>query len=230
MSMASHELKTPVTTIKMLVQILEEQYKYTVDPILQEYLRTIGQQVNQLTKLVTDLLDVSKIKADKFALEEKIIDFDQLVRGTVKDCQLLSPHHTLSIEGETHMQVMGDANNISRIFINLITNGIKYSPKGDRIIAHLTHVSDEVRVGIQDFGIGISEENRLKIFERFYQVGNERGQSFSGLGIGLYISAGIATQHGGRIWVESAGANLGSTFFLALPIYTPTIDSPEQHI
>ena len=184
-----------------------------------------AKEYGRVILLVRRMTDLNHLK-----LEEKIIDFDQLVRSTVKDCQLLSPHHTLSIEGETHMQVMGDANNISRIFINLITNGIKYSPKGDRIIAHLTHVSDEVRVGIQDFGIGISEENRLKIFERFYQVGNERGQSFSGLGIGLYISAGIATQHGGRIWVESAGANLGSTFFLALPIYTPTIDSPEQHI
>lgn len=217
MSMASHELKTPVTTIKTLVQLLQMKYAKSEDGMLVEYLTTIGQQIEQLTKLVVDLLDVSKIKADKFELEEKIFDFDSLVDEIVKSCQLLSPQHTIAVKGATYAQVSGDRDSISRVFINLITNAIKYSPKANTININLSHNKKEVRVGVEDFGIGIGKDNQDKIFERFFQVGNDRGQSFAGLGIGLYISAAIVAQHRGRIWVEST-LGKGSTFFFELPI------------
>ena len=228
MSMASHELKTPVTTIKTLVQILQMQYAKSKDKTLIEYLNTIGQQIEQLTQLVTDLLDVSKIKADKFELEAKTFDFDTLATEIVKSCQLLSPQHSITIEGQTNEQISGDRNSISRVFINLITNAIKYSPDADKIIITLSRVEKGVCVGIKDFGIGIAKAHQDKIFERFFQIGNENGQSFAGLGIGLYISAAIVTQHRGRIWVESvegkviqpgdSGHGEGSTFFFELPI------------
>ena len=226
MSMASHELKTPVTTIKTLVQILQAQYEKSKDATLTEYLTTIGQQIEQLTQLVSDLLDVSKIKADKFELEERVFDFDTLVTEIVKSCQLLSPQHVITVQGATHAQVSGDRNSISRVFINLITNAIKYSPKEDAIIVTLSYTLKDVCVGIKDFGIGIAKDHQDKIFERFFQVGNENGQSFAGLGIGLYISAAIVTQHRGRIWVESVESKVvqpgetgrGSTFFFELPI------------
>ncbi len=228
MSMASHELKTPVTTIKTLIQILQVQYEKSQDTALVEFLATIGQQIEQLTKLVVDLLDVSKIKADKFELEEKAFDFDSLATEIVKSCQLLSPQHTITIQGSTNAQISGDRNSVSRVFINLITNAIKYSPGADKIIINLSHTKKDARVGIKDFGIGIAKDHQDKIFERFFQVGNDSGQSFAGLGIGLYISAAIVTQHRGRIWVESGenksvqpGAGhpgVGSTFFFELPI------------
>ena len=217
MSMASHELKTPVTTIKTLVQILQMQYAKSKDKILVEYLTTIGQQIEQLTKLVVDLLDVSKIKADKFELEEKTFDFDSLAAEIVKSCQLLSPQHTITVKGATKAQISGDRNSVSRVFINLITNAIKYSPGEDKIIISLSHNKKDACVGIKDFGIGIAKAHQDKIFERFFQVGNENGQSFAGLGIGLYISAAIVTQHRGRIWVESEGGK-GSSFLFTLPI------------
>ncbi|MFA7309747.1 MAG: HAMP domain-containing sensor histidine kinase [Candidatus Paceibacterota bacterium] len=218
MSMASHELKTPVTTIKTLVQILQHQYGRSEDSALVEYLYTIGQQIDQLTKLVVDLLDVSKIKAEKFMIEDKTFDFDALARETVKSCQLLSPQHAISIAGNTKAQVRGDRDSISRVFINLITNAIKYSPKADTINIVLSHRKKTLRVGIQDLGIGIAKSDQEKIFERFYQVGNDSGQSFAGLGIGLYITAAIVAQHSGRIWVESTGRR-GSIFFFELPIH-----------
>ena len=217
MSMASHELKTPVTTIKTLVQILQAQYEKSGDKTLIEYLTTIGQQIEQLTKLVVDLLDVSKIKADKFELEEKTFDFDSLTAEIVKSCQLLSPQHVITVQGKTHAQISGDRNSISRVFINLITNAIKYSPKADTINIKLSHTEKVVRVGIKDFGIGVAKTHQDKIFDRFFQVGNESGQSFAGLGIGLYITAAIVAQHRGRIWVESTEGK-GSTFFFELPI------------
>lgn len=220
MSMASHELKTPVTTIKTLVQMLQLQYENGKDTTLVEYLTTIGQQIEQLTQLVTDLLDVSKIKVDKFELEKKTFDFDSLATEIVKSCQLLSPHHVIALQGETQAQMSGDRNSISRVFINLITNAIKYSPKADKINITLSHTEECVRVGVKDFGIGVASDHQDKIFERFFQVGNNRGQSFAGLGIGLYITSEIVSQHRGRIWVESTEGQ-GSTFFFELPILTP---------
>ena len=222
MSMASHELKTPVTTIKTLVQILQIQYEKSADTTLVEYLSTIGQQIEQLTKLVTDLLDVSKIKADKFELEEKIFDFDALTTEIVSSCQLLSAQHSITVSGATEARVSGDRNSISRVFINLITNAIKYSPGANKIDVTLSRSNGNVCVRITDFGIGIAKDQQSKIFERFFQVGNEHGQSFAGLGIGLYISAAIVAQHRGHIGVESSKGK-GSTFFFELPIQESSV-------
>ena len=223
MSMASHELKTPVTTIKTLVQILQLQYRKSKDTMLIEYLTTIGQQIDQLTQLVVDLLDVSKIKADKFELQKKAFDFDTLAAEIVKSCQLLSPQHAITLKGKTLAQVSGDRNSLSRVFINLITNAIKYSPKANKISITLSHTENHIRVGVKDTGIGIAKDHQLKIFDRFFQVGNNRGQSFAGLGIGLYITTAIVAQHVGHMWVEST-LGKGSTFFFELPI-----DSSEQN-
>ncbi|MDO8481691.1 MAG: ATP-binding protein [bacterium] len=217
MSMASHELKTPVTTIKTLVQILQKQYEKSDNKMLVEYLTRMDQQTGQLTKLVTDLLDVSKIKADKFELEQKSFDFDALAVEIVKSCQLLAPQHALILQGKTRSKISVDSNSISRVFINLIVNAIKYSPRADTIMITLSHTQRDVCVAVQDFGIGIAKADQSKIFERFFQVGNEGGQNFSGLGIGLYISEAIVAQHRGRIWVESKEGK-GSTFFFTLPI------------
>jgi len=177
----------------------------------------MGQQIDQLTKLVTDLLDVSKIKADKFELEEKNFDLDSLMAELVKSCQFLSLDHTIVLQGKTGAQIYGDRNSIGRVVTNIIVNAIKYAPKTDRIVVTLSHTKSQVCVAIQDFGIGIAEDHKEKIFQRFFQVDNENGQNFSGLGIGLHISQAIVEQHKGRIWVESKEGE-GSTFFFTLPI------------
>ena len=216
-STASHELKTPVTTIKTLIQILQKRFEESEDKMLVEYLVRMDDQIVQLTKLVVDLLDVSKIKANKFEMEEKTFDFDMLAHEIVKSCQLLSPKHIILIQGETKAMIRGDRGSISRVFINLIVNAIKYSPREDKIIITLSHTSKEVCVDVQDFGIGIAKIYQDKIFERFFQIGNESGQNFSGLGIGLYISGSIVAQHGGHISVVSQ-KGVGSTFSFWIPI------------
>ncbi len=217
MSMASHELKTPVTTIKTLVQILQKQHESSTNKTLVDYLGRMAQQTEQLTKLVTDLLDVSKIKADKFELEEKVFDFDPLALEVVKSCQFLSQEHEIILNGETGAKACGDRNAIGRVFTNIIVNAIKYAPKTDKIIVTLSHTKNNLCVSIQDFGVGIAPDHTDKIFQRFFQVGNESGQNFAGLGIGLYIAQAIVAQHKGRIWVESK-EGAGSTFFFTLPI------------
>jgi two-component system phosphate regulon sensor histidine kinase PhoR len=216
-SMASHELKTPVTTIKTLVQILQKRFEKSEDTMLVEYLTRMAHQIDQLTNLVTDLLDASKIKAKKFDLEEKPFDFDLLATEIVKDCQFLSTQHTIVIQGKTDATIRGDRNSISRVFINLLVNAIKYSPKADKIIVTLSKTKTDVCISVQDFGIGIEKRHQVKIFERFFQITNEGSQNFTGLGIGLYITAAIVKQHKGRIWVESKKGK-GSTFFVTLPL------------
>jgi len=217
MSMASHELNTPVTTIKTLVQILQKRFEESEDKMLVEYLTRMDQQINQLTRLVADLLDVSKIKNDKFELDEKTFDFDTLAMEIVNDCRLLSPQHTIVVKGKTDAKIKGDRNSISRVFVNLLVNAIKYSPEAHKIIVTLSKTPKEVCVTVQDYGIGIAKTHQSKIFERLFQVGNEGGKNFSGLGIGLYISAAIVAQHQGRLWVESKKGK-GSTFSFTLPI------------
>lgn len=215
-SMASHELKTPVTTVKTLVQILQKRFEASEDKMLVEYLAKMGMQIEQLTHLVSDLLDISKIKAGKFELDHGTFSLQNLAREIVENYQLLSPQHTISLRGSAKVKVKGDHERIGQVLINLIVNAIKYSPKADSIIVKLKQTKKEVILSVQDFGIGVKKGHQTRIFERYFQVKNKVGQNFSGLGMGLYISAAIIERHGGRLWVESVGN--GSTFFFSLPV------------
>jgi len=225
MSMASHELKTPATTIKMLVQILQKRFGKDEDKTFVEYLEKISEQVNSLTKISNDLLDVSGIRAGKFVLHEELFVLCPLVREVVDNCQLLTDTHTIILEGEKTTMLKGDRERIGRVFINLIVNAIKYSPKADKVIVRISHTKEYLTVSVQDFGIGIAVENQKKIFDHSTQVTREKGQHSSGLGLGLYISSTIVKRHGGRIWVESTEGE-GSTFFFTLPI--PVIDPTDE--
>lgn len=216
MSMASHELKTPVTTLKTLVQILQKRFEESDDHMLVDYLIRMDGQIDQLTKLVTDLLDVSKIKAGKFELPKKVFALDPLVEEIIKNCRLLSPQHAILFKGHTHAKIKGDRTSIGRVLINLIVNAIKYSPNANKVIVTLARTTRTATVSVQDFGIGIEKQHRDKIFKRFFQVTSKEGQNFSGLGIGLYISMAIAEQHKGHINVKSRKGK-GSTFLLTLP-------------
>lgn len=215
-SMASHELKTPVTTVKTLVQILQKRFEASEDKMLVEYLMRMGQQIDQLSSLVSDFLDISKIRSGKIEIDTGTFSIDDLVKEIVENYQLLSPQHTIRLKGRAHAKVKGDHDRIGQVLINLLVNAIKYSPKASEIIVKRKATKREVIVSVQDFGIGIEKRHQHKIFERFFQVGNQVGQNFSGLGIGLYISQAIIERQGGRIWVESNGK--GSTFSFSLPL------------
>ncbi len=216
MSMASHELKTPATTIKMLVQILQKLYKDSKEVVLIEYLRKIDEQVNHLTKISTDLLDVSAIRAGKFTLNEEPFVLSVLARDVVENCQLLTHTHTIILRGEKTTLIKGDRERIGRVLINLIVNAVKYSPKAKRVIVSLSYTKAGVTVSVQDFGIGISNADQGSIFEHSTQVAKKASQHSDGLGLGLYISSTIIERHGGKIRVVSTKGK-GSTFSFTLP-------------
>jgi PAS domain S-box-containing protein len=216
-SVASHELKTPVTSLKVYTQVLTQQAREKGDITLEKYLFKMDDQINKLTKLIHDLLDISKIEIGKLSYSKSYFSIDSIVRDIVEDLQRITSRHRLIIEGKTNGKVYGDKDRIGQIIINLLTNAIKYSPKANKVLIYLSHSKRKIYISVTDFGIGIDPISKDKIFQRFYQVNNIEERTFPGLGIGLYLSQEIAKKHGGIIKVKSQKGK-GSTFTLILPI------------
>ncbi|HEX6542304.1 MAG TPA: ATP-binding protein [Ktedonobacterales bacterium] len=231
--MASHELKTPVTSLKAFTQILKRRMAQQTDH--QSDLKTLlmldrmEAQLERLIGLVGELLDVSKMESHILTYRDSIFDFDTMVRETMADMQALSTRHTICLEGETGAQVYGDHDRLAQVLTSLLDNAIKYSPEGQSILVRLsTHPEPDsslVEVAVQDHGMGISEQHQAYIFERFYQVGDGQGGTYAGLGIGLYIARQLVERHNGRLWVESQPGE-GSTFHVILPCVRQDVADP----
>ena len=213
---ASHELKTPLTSIKGYTQILERMLRDHPNEKVNLYLTRTNTYVDRLNSLIADLLDATRIQAGKLQFNLSEFDFDQLVKDGVDSIQPTAMHHTIEIVGKANVKVGGDRNRLEQVFTNLLTNAIKYSPQADKVIVTVKRTDTTVEVAVQDFGIGIAQEKQAKIFERFYRV-ESSAKSFSGLGIGLYISSEIIQRHHGGLKVES-GEGQGSIFSFTLPI------------
>jgi PAS domain S-box-containing protein len=218
-SMTSHELKTPVTSLKGFTNVLQRRLTKQRDEQGLHYLARMDAQLDKLTDLISELLDISRIQSGKLSLRAEPFDLDALIEETVENVQATTSTHHLHIKGRADTQVLGDKERLGQVFINLLTNAIKYSPRADKVIVHLSRDEEgqQTIVSVQDFGIGIDEIHHKKIFERFYQVTDPEEKTYPGLGIGLYISSEIVARHQGRIWVESSKGK-GATFSVALPL------------
>ena len=216
-SMASHELKTPVTSLKGFTHLLQRRLAKQGDGQALHFLDRMETQLNKLTKLISDLLDVTKMQTGKLEFREERFSLDELVRETLENLQGTTETHRFRLEEVRNAQVFGDKDRLGQVLINLLTNAIKYSPQADAIIVRVSTDEHGAIVCVQDFGIGIAETHQEKIFERFYQVNDATEKTFSGLGIGLYISNEIVRRHHGRLWVKSA-KGAGATFYVSLPL------------
>jgi len=214
---ASHELKTPVTSLKAYTQILQKRFEKYGDLVASQNLAKMDAQINKLTALIGDLLDVTKIESGKIVFNKSVFDFDTLVTDTIEEIQLTSEMHTIRINGEVKKQVYADKERIGLVVTNFLTNAIKYSPHADKVSVHVSLDNNMVVVGVQDFGVGVPKENLNTVFERFYRVKSPKGDTFPGLGLGLYISAEIIKRHNGKVWVHSE-VGKGSTFYFSIPI------------
>ena len=215
--MASHELKTPVTSLKGFTSVLQRRLSRQSDEQSLAYLSKIDRQVNKLTKLINDLLDVSKIQTGKLSYQEERVDLVNLVQEIVENIQGTTPTHILEAQTTGNVTVTGDRDRLGQVLINLLTNAIKYSPNAHKVLICVGQVDDNAIVSVQDFGIGIGSEHQNKVFEQFYQINDPEEKTYPGLGIGLYISCEIIKRHGGRMWVESSKGN-GSTFYFTIPL------------
>ena len=216
-SMASHELKTPVTTIKGYVQILMSMYKEKGDDVLKNSLEKVNKQILQLTSLITDLLDLSKIKSGSLQLNLEHFCINDLISEIVKEMQLTEPDNVIYYEKSGTFIVFADKGRIGQVLINFLTNAIKYSPDKKEIKVAVAIVDKEIMVTVEDQGIGISKINQQKIFQRFYRVSGKDEKTFPGFGIGLFIAAEIIQRHHGKIGVESK-LGKGSEFYFSLPL------------
>jgi len=219
-SMASHELKTPVTSLKGFTHVLQRQLTKLGDEQGLHFLARMDAQLDKLTKLISDLLDISRMQVGKLSLDVEVVDVDALVSETIENLQAATSTHRLLVEGKTEARVLGDRDRLGQVLINLVTNAVKYSPNADTVIVRLSIDEDQQHavISVQDFGIGIAETHHENIFEQFYQVTDPEGKTYTGLGIGLHISQEIVKRHQGRIWVESSKGK-GATFYVALPIF-----------
>jgi PAS domain S-box-containing protein len=218
---ASHELKTPVTSIKAYGQVLEKIMTKKGNTMEAGMMAKMDSQVNRLINLIGDLLDVTKINSGKLQFNNSEFDFNSLVKELVEILQHTTTKHTLVEQYSETGTVFADKERIGQVITNLITNAIKYSPNADKIIIQTGLKSNEVTVCIEDFGIGISGDKLDKVFEQFYRVSGDMQYTFPGLGLGLYISSEIIKREGGRIWVNSVEGK-GSTFCFALPVHHRT--------
>ena len=216
-SMTSHELKTPVTSLKGFTNVLQRRLAKQGDEQGLHYLNRIDAQLNKLTKLISDLLDISRIQTGKLAFQIEAFDLDTLIHETVENVQAATTTHQLLIEGRTGAQVLGDKDRLGQAFINLLTNAVKYSPQANKVLVRLSRDQGQAIVSVQDFGAGIDQAHHQKIFERFYQVTDPNEATYPGLGIGLYISREIVERHHGSLEVESRKGE-GATFSVTLPL------------
>lgn len=213
MVMASHELKTPLTVILANLQILQELMAN--DPNISFLNKTVNQAL-KLSSLITSLLDVSKIQAGKLELNISLFDMNLLISEIVNNLQQTTTNHQLIFnEKSEKFMVNADRERIEQVMINLISNAIKYSPNPGNIIIDASCKKGKVSVSVRDSGIGIPAKDIHNVFLRFYRVSGP-ASSFSGSGIGLFISSEIIKSHGGRIWAESK-LGKGSVFNFSIP-------------
>jgi PAS domain S-box-containing protein len=206
---ASHELKTPVTSIKAYTQILERMLLKKGEEKEALMISKMDAQINRLTSLIGDLLDVTKINSGKLQFNDRNFEFNELVEEIVEDLQRTTEQHELVVKLAEVGIVYGDRERIGQVITNLITNAIKYSPTAQKVAICTKNSSDEVSLCVEDFGVGIPSDKLGRVFEQFYRVSGDMQHTFPGLGLGLYISA--------EIWVNSESGK-GSKFCFALPI------------
>lgn len=214
-SIASHELKTPLTSVKGYIQLLQRSLNRDDKTMAQNHLEKASTQLEKLNELIVDLLDISKIESGKMKFNMKSFYADNMVNNAIEMLQQSNPDFKISKLGKTDEMIFGDEMRLEQVVINFITNAIKYAP-GTNQVNVTTNIKDEkLYLAVKDFGIGISKEQQDKIFDKFYRV-EDNSNRFNGLGIGLYICSEIINRHGGTIGVKSV-PDEGSEFYFIIP-------------
>jgi len=222
LSMASHELKTPITTIRGQAQImlrrLSKQKEMTRDlSDVRTALEKINEQTDRLNALVDDLLDLSSIRAGKIPLRFSRFDLREVCRAVVEDQRLLGDR-TIDLEvQDTPLMLKADSDRLSQVVTNLVNNAVKYSPNETTVQVRVYQRDKTTMIEVHDAGRGIPKEEQKRIFETFYRSPDEHTAKQSGWGLGLAICKDIVERHGGCIWCESRPGE-GSTFFVELPL------------
>jgi len=211
LSTAAHEFKTPLAVIKAYAQLMARR-----EPAEMQALAVIERQVDRLSRLVQQMLDASRLRLDGGHGRLERFDLSALAGEVVEGIRRTAPRHALRVHAEGPAPVLGDRDRIGRVLTCLVDNAVRFSPSGGDVEARIEASDREVTVAVRDHGVGIPEERRDHLFERFYRAHAGTPQDYGGLGVGLDLAREIVQRHGGRIWFESAPGS-GSTFHFSLP-------------
>ena len=215
-SIASHEMKTPLTSIKGNIQLLHKKALNSGDTSFLAGFETTEKSIARLEKLIADLLDVAKIQSGRIEFNYTTFNFNTLIREAVEAVQVTSQTHRIVVSGETNHEVTADQGRLEQVLINLLSNAIKYSPGESEVGIHVAMIQEYIKVSITDSGVGINKSDHKKIFERFYRA-DKITEKYPGVGIGLYVSNQIIQEHKGTLWVESE-EGAGSVFNFTIPL------------
>ncbi len=215
-AMVSHELKTPLTSLKAYVQLLGFKAKQSGDMFTIKSLNKVEGQVNKMNTMIRSFLDLSRLEAGKLNLVKERFYIDKLIMEVVEEILLIDKSHPIFYGDCKPVEVFADREKIGQVINNLLSNAIKYSAPGTKVKVGCGLNGGMVQVWVSDQGLGISKKDTEKLFSRFYRVENTPLKTVSGFGIGLYLSAEIVQRHNGNIWVDSEEEK-GSTFYFNLP-------------
>jgi two-component system phosphate regulon sensor histidine kinase PhoR len=213
-SVASHELKTPITSLKASLQLLRRLNTGAESELFHKLMEQAHKSMNRVSVLIEDLLNASKFTGGQLHLNKKSTNLYELISVCCDDFRLEDQYH-ITMNGDKNLNVEIDANKIEQVLINLVNNAIKYANESFEILINVERFRTMAKVAVTDKGPGISPEVVSHLFERYYRV-DPAGRQYSGLGLGLYISSEIIKKHGGQIGVESELGS-GSTFWFTLP-------------
>ncbi|MBE9602219.1 ATP-binding protein [Pedobacter sp. MC2016-24] len=215
--MVSHELKTPLTSLKGYAQILHLKAKKNQDDFALSALAKVIDQIKKMTGLINGFLDISRLESGKIHLDKSHFNLDELILENIEETSLLNTSHHIIFNACPQVSVIADRDKISSVISNIIGNAVKYAPEQTEIEINCELNDTHARITVKDQGTGIAEKDVEKLFDRFYRVESEQTQLISGFGIGLYLCAEIIERHHGTIGVESK-IGVGSTFYFTLPI------------
>jgi PAS domain S-box-containing protein len=219
LSIAAHELKTPLTSLLGNAQLLQRRAERDGSAMDRgkNTIRVIVEQAKRLNKMILALLDVSRIETDQLSIERAPLDLCALVRRVVEELSPALVKHTIDCRAPNGtLLIDGDEVRLEQVVQNLLTNAIKYSPQGGPVEVWVEQHGRQVRLLVTDGGMGIPQRDQPQLFQRFYRASNAEAQSMSGMGIGLYVVKQIVTLHGGTVAVESC-EGAGSTFTVSFP-------------
>lgn len=230
LSVISHELQSPISIIKGYADILAEDVHRLNPAQIREKLLVIREEADRLSKMVGKLLHASRIQAGGMRLRLEPVDLRRLIKKVVHKMSGLSDKHTLVVDVPRHLpSVLADYEQVQEVLLNLLDNALKYSPLGGTVTISARQEGNEIVVSVSDQGIGIPEQDRERLFQRFARLDSRFVRQVKGAGLGLYICKAIVEAHGGRIWAEAVDGG-GSRFSFSLPLRRSLETAQASHV
>lgn len=217
-SIASHEIKTPITVIKAYAQLLKKRSESVKDDFLATTAEKVNTKSEKLMSLVNYLLDTTQLASGEWIIRKSLFNLSDLLVESIDELKLIDKHH-FKFKGNIAEEINADRFRISQAINNLLNNACKYSPESSTIVVNLTKnkKGDQITMSVKDEGYGIPKDEQRNLFKRFWRASTARESNMGGIGLGLHITHEIVRQHKGKVWLKS-DLNKGSTFYITLPV------------